>query len=207
MVPRTLASIPRRRGPRDAEPFRDNRYHAAGNPFPVRPPGVTAAMASGVPRIPLTWTVREAAEALLREGWPTGIVLTPEGGPAGLIGPREILGALSKRTGGFFTELEFALGMVPPEAFDSGALRDIWRRFWETPVATLMRGDVPAVSETESVSVAAGRMLRACSDLVVVTRGGQVVGALRPSDILESLQKTPEQVRRKPHPHRARPHR
>jgi len=187
-----------------AGPSRDKQDSATAHELVVDRPVVMDAMAHDFPRIPTESTVREAVETFLRAGWQAGIVLTPQGGPAGVIGRQEILGALSRRTGGFFSEQEIAFGMVPPGAFDSEALRDVWRRLWEAPVATVMQRDIPSVRDTESLAVAAGRMVGESTHIVVVTKGGRVVGALRPSDILDSLRRTPEPVRRKPHPHRKR---
>jgi len=156
-------------------------------------------MVTRFPRIRADQTLRQAVEALLRSGWQSGLVLSPKEELSGTLGRAEVLQALSKRTGGYFSEEELGFALIRGEVFDCELLRELWRSFWQSPVSGVMRREVPTVDAGDPVRLAARRMT-AGNDIVAVVRGSRVVGAVRPREVLTGLVRRPERVRGKRHP-------
>lgn len=149
------------------------------------------AMLSDFPRIDPRHTIRQAVELLLESDWDSGFVLTAQGEAAGILGRREVLRALSEKTGGFFGWRELSFAFIRGEAFNSEALRQLWRSFWELPVESVMRCDVPEVSEEVSLAVVVHRFAGGEADAVAVVRRGKVIGALRPHAVLACMAAPP----------------
>lgn len=143
-------------------------------------------MAEDYPRIDSNDSVREAVEKLLASRWPSGLVIGPEDRLMGAFGRREVLRALSRRTGGFFPEDELGFGLVRGEAFRSEALREVWSVFWKSPVAEVATQKVPSVSESAPLEAVA-RLLAEGVDIVAVLRGSRVVGAVDPCHALRGM--------------------
>src|SRR3989304_6237346 len=134
-------------------------------------------MADDFPRILPAESAREAVGKLLGSGWPSGLVLSPEGHLVGAFGKREVLRALSQRTGGFFPEDELGFGLVRGEAFRSEALRDVWTVFWRSPAGKVASQDVPTVPESTPLEAVARLFAGEEEDIVAVLRGARAVGA------------------------------
>jgi len=155
-------------------------------------------MARSFPRIRADQTLDEAVGILVAEGGRAGTVVDANGGLLGTIGRREILRALSERTGRFYTEGELEFAHLRVEAFDSTALRHVWREFWTTPVSQVMRRQVPTVTADQEVFGAVSPLRADSGDLVVVLEGRVPVGVIGVDQLLAALRPNAEQVRGKP---------
>jgi len=144
-------------------------------------------MADDFPRIAPDDTVRAGVGKLLASEWPSGLVIGPQDRLMGAFGRREVLRALSRRTGGFFPEGELGFGLVRGEAFRSEALRNVWTVFWRSPAGEVAAQAVQTVSESAPLEAVARLMAKEGEDIVAVLRGTRVVGALDPRHVLQGL--------------------
>lgn len=154
-------------------------------------------METDFPRIHPQEKVRRAVALLLDSGWPSGLVVDEEGTPVGVFGRREVLRALSARVGSFFSPAELSFACLPVEAFESEALCQVWRSFWDLPVSSVMEPAIPQVPEDAPLAVAARRLASGDTEVVMVLSNGRAVGALRTRDLLATLADHPERVRGK----------
>ncbi len=144
-------------------------------------------MADDFPRIDPDDTVREGVGKLLASEWPSSLVIGPQDRLMGAFGRREVLRALSRRTGGFFPEGELGFGLVRGEAFQSEALREVWSGFWRSPASEVAAQAVRTVSESAPLEVVARLLAKEGEDIVAVLHGARVVGALDPRHVLRGL--------------------
>ena len=160
-------------------------------------PEATAAdaMATVFPRISRYEKVRQAVAQLVEAGWASGLILSDEDVPIGTFGRREMLRTLSERTGGFFSEEELGFAYLQGEVFRSEAVRDVWRACWDSTVETVMRREVPMVTEDTSLAAVADRIVRSGCDAAAVVRDGRIVGAIRSQDIVSWIAAHPESFR------------
>ena len=142
------------------------------------------AMAKDFPRLTPDQTVRQAVRTLLEAGWLSGVVVDRDGVPLGTFGRRDVLRALSERTGGFYSEQELAFALLRGDVFGSDALRRLWHDSSDAPVESMMGREFPTVTEDTPLETVARRFAGGETELAAVVRRGRAVGALRPHDVL-----------------------
>lgn len=154
-------------------------------------------MRKAFPRIRSEETVRAAVRRLLAAGWTCGPVLDARGTPVGTFGRRDLLRAVSQRTGGFYSELELAFALLRGDLFNSASLRRLLQDSWDAPVDTVMEREPTTVAEDTPLERVARRFLRDDAEVAIVVRGGRAVGALRPRDVLAALSRRRSPPRRR----------